>query len=151
MIALACDHAGLGLKQDVMAHLEHIGKTYKDFGTFTEQSCDYPDYAVPAARAVSEGECESGIFICGTGVGMSIAANKAAGIRAALCRDLFTAEMTRLHNDANVLVLGARVTDKKLALEIIDIFLKTEFEGGRHADRVKKLNDLEKDWSGICG
>ena len=146
MIALACDHAGFTLMQDVKLHLDSIGKPYKDFGTYSKETCNYPQYAVPAARAVSGGTCEMGIFICGTGIGMSIAANKIAGIRAALCRDLFTAEMTRLHNNANILVLGARVVEKELALEIIDMFFKTGFEGGRHAERVQMLTDLESRW-----
>ena len=149
MLALACDHAGFSLMQDVKVYLDSIGKSYKDFGTYSEESCNYPDFAVPAARAVSSGSCEMGIFICGTGIGMSIAANKVAGVRAALCRDLFSAEMTRLHNNANILVLGARVMEKELALEIIDMFLKTGFEGangGRHAERVQMLADLEAGW-----
>ena len=146
MIALACDHAGFALKQDVMDYLDLSGKPYKDFGTHSEESCNYPQFAAPAARAVAEGECEFGILICGTGIGMSIAANKIKGIRAALCRDLFTAEMTRLHNNANILVLAARVTDKELALEITDIFFKTGFEGGRHAERLQMLSELENEW-----
>ena len=146
MIALAFDHAGFDFKQDVMKHLDSLGKTYKDFGTYSNSSCNYPEFAVPAALAVSKGECQLGIFICGTGVGMSIAANKVPKIRAALCRDLFTAEMTRLHNDANVLVLGSRVTSIELALEIIDMFLNTGFEGGRHAERVNMLSNIEKSW-----
>ena len=146
MIALGCDHAGFSLMQDVKIYLDSIGKPYKDFGTYSEESCNYPEFAIPAARAVSAGQCERGILICGTGVGMSIAANKVAGVRAALCRDLFTTEMTRLHNNSNVLVLGARVVEKELALEIIDMFFRTDFEGGRHAKRVQMLTDMETGW-----
>ena len=149
MIAIACDHAGFDLKHDIMAHLDSLGRSYKDFGTYSGESCNYPEFASLAARAVSSGSYETGILICGTGIGMSIAANKIAGIRAALCGDLLSAELTRLHNNANMLVLGARIVEKKLALEIIDMFLKTGFEGvngGRHAERVQMLADLEAGW-----
>ena len=146
MIALGCDHAGFALMQDVKVYLDSIGKSYKDFGTYNEESCNYPEFGTYAARAVSEGVCEMGILICGTGVGMSLTANKIPRIRAALCRDLFTTEMTRLHNDSNILVLGARVMEKELALEIVDMFLRTGFEGGRHAERVKMIADLEVGW-----
>ena len=145
MIALACDHGGFELMRDVKAYLDSGGYAYKDFGTDSTESCDYPDIAVPAARAVSSGECEKGIFICGTGVGMSIAANKIPGIRAALCSDCFTAEMTRRHNNANVITLGARVTGAGLALKIIELFLSTAFEdGGRHRRRVDMLVELDR-------
>ena len=139
MIALACDHGGYELMQEVKSHLDSLKLEYKDFGTFTPESCDYPEIAAPAAQSITSGECEKGIFICGTGVGMSIAANKIRGIRAALCTDCFTAEMTRRHNDANVLALGGRVTGAGLALKIVDEFLDTDFEGGRHARRVAML------------
>ena len=143
MIALACDHGGFELMQEVKAYLDTGGFDYKDFGTFSPESCDYPETAVPAAKAVSNGECERGIFICGTGVGMSIAANKIPGIRAALCSDCFTAEMTRRHNDANVITLGGRVTGVGLAIKMIEQFLSTEFENGRHGRRVEMLKDLD--------
>ena len=145
MIALACDHGGFGLMGEVRSYLAANGFEYKDFGTYSAESCDYPEIAVRAARAVAGGECGRGIFICGTGIGMSMAANKVAGIRAALCTDCFMAEMTRCHNDANVLVLGGRVTGADLALEIVGIFLNTAFEsGGRHSRRVEMLKELDK-------
>jgi len=145
MIALACDHGGFDLMREVKTFLDDGGFLYKEFGTFSVKSCDYPDFAVPAARSIIGGECERGIFICGTGIGMSMAANKIQGIRAALCTDCFMAEMTRRHNDANVLVLGGRVTGSGLACKIVDVFLNTGFEGeGRHSRRVEKLHELDK-------
>lgn len=143
MIALGCDHGGFALMQEVIKCLDERGLAYKNFGTFSEDSCDYPAIAEPAAHAVASGECDRGILICGTGIGMSIAANKIPGIRAALCGDSFSAEMTRRHNDANILVLGARVIGTGLALYILDIFLNTPFDGGRHARRVDMLRGLE--------
>ena len=143
MIALACDHGGYSLMQAVKAHLDELHLDYKDFGTYSEDSCDYPDYAAPAARAISSGECSRGIFICGTGIGISIAANKVNGIRAALCSDCFSAEMTRRHNNANVLAMGARVLGEGLALKIVDTFLNTPFDGGRHQRRIDKITALE--------
>ena len=143
MIALACDHGGFDLMQTVKEHLDSLSLSYRDFGTFSEDSCDYPEYAAAAANAVADGECEKGILICGTGIGISIAANKIRGIRAALCSDCFSAEMTRLHNDANMLALGARVVGSGLALKIIDTFLNTAFEGGRHAKRVDMITALD--------
>lgn len=144
MIALACDHGGFGLMCEVKSYLDDRGFAYKDFGTYSDVSCDYPEFAARAARAIVGGECERGIFICGTGVGMSIAANKISGIRAALCSDCFTAEMTRRHNDANVLALGARVTGFGLALKIVESFLDTGFDGsGRHSRRVAMLSELD--------
>ena len=143
MIALACDHGGYYLMQAVKKHLADRGLPCKDFGTFSDASCDYPDFAAPAARAVASGECDRGILICGTGIGISIAANKIRGIRAAVCSDCFSAEATRLHNDANMLALGARVVGEGLALKIVDIFLDTPFEGGRHQRRVDKISALE--------
>ena len=137
MIAIGCDHGGFALKQEIQEHLSSRGLEYKDFGTYTTDSCDYPSYGEAVARAIVSGECERGIVICGTGIGMSIAANKVNGIRCALCSDCFSAEMTRLHNDANMLALGARVLGPGLALKIVDIFLDTGFEGGRHARRVE--------------
>ena len=144
MIALACDHGGYALMQEVKVYLENRGLAYKCFGTNSADSCDYPDFAAPAARAIVNGECARGIFICGTGIGMAIAANKIPGIRAAVCGDCFSAEMTRLHNNANVVSIGARVTGAGLALMIIERFLDTVFEGGeRHERRIGMLYELE--------
>ncbi len=143
MIAIASDHGGFELKKEIMKHLEAKGYALKDFGTYTTDSCDYPIYGEAAARAVASGECEKGIVICGTGIGISISANKVKGIRAALCADCYSAEYTRLHNDANILALGARTTGSGLALKIVDTFLSTEFEGGRHARRVALISEIE--------
>ena len=143
MIALACDHGGFGLMQEVKSYLDSNGLEYMDFGTHSTESCDYPEFAIKAAAAVAGGECDKGIFICGTGIGMAIAANKVSGIRAACCGDCFTAEMTRRHNDANVLTLGARVTGAGLALKIVEQFLNASFDGGRHTRRVDMLNALD--------
>ncbi len=143
MIAIGSDHGGFALKQTVMQHLSALGLEYKDYGTYTEESCDYPIYAEAVARAVTSGAAEKGILICGTGIGVSIAANKVQGIRAALCGDCYSAEYTRRHNDANVLALGARVTGAGLVEKIVDTFLQTGFEGGRHARRVALISDLE--------
>ena len=140
MIALGSDHGGLALKKTIMAHLDKRGLAYKDFGTYTADSCDYPEYGRAVGQAVASGECDRGIVVCTTGIGISIAANKVPGIRAALCGDCFSAEMTRLHNDANVLALGAAVTGEGLALKIVDTFLDTAFSGEeRHARRVSKI------------
>ena len=143
MIAIGSDHGGFLLKQEVMKYLDEKGLEYRDFGTYSEESCDYPVYGEAVARAVASGECERGIVICGTGIGISISANKVHGIRAALCGDCYSAEYTRRHNDANVLALGARVLGSGLALKIVDTFLNTEFEGGRHARRVAMISDIE--------
>ena len=143
MIAIGSDHGGFLLKQEVMKYLAEKGLEYKEFGTYTEDSCDYPVYGEAVARAVASGECERGIVICGTGIGISISANKVHGIRAALCGDCYSAEYTRRHNDANVLALGARVLGSGLALKIVETFLTTEFEGGRHARRVAMISDIE--------
>lgn len=143
MIALGCDHGGFALKQELMKHLSERGLEFKDLGTYSEESCDYPIYAEAVGRAVVSGQCDRGILICGTGIGMSIAANKIDGIRAANCGDCFSAEYTRRHNDANILCLGARVLGSGLALMIADIFLDTEFEGGRHQRRVDMITKLE--------
>ncbi len=144
MIALGCDHGGFGLMRDVIGYLDEKECTYKNFGTFTEDSCDYPVIAEAVSRAVASGECEKGVLICGTGIGMSMAANKISGIRAALCADVFSAEMTRRHNDANILVLGGRVIGPGPALKILDTFLNTSFDGGRHARRIALFGALEK-------
>ncbi len=143
-LALGCDHGGFPLMQEVKKHLDSQGISYTDFGTYSEDSCDYPDYAEKAAMAVKNGECDKGILICGTGIGISIAANKIPGIRAALCADSYSAEMTRRHNDANMLAMGARVTGAGQALKIVDTFLSTDFEGGRHAKRIAKIAALEE-------
>ena len=144
MIALGSDHGGFALKQEIIKHLNENGVEYKDFGTYTEDSCDYPVYAEAVGRAVVSGEFESGILICGTGIGISIAANKVHGVRAALCHDCYSAEFTRRHNDANILALGGRVVGPGLAQKIVDIFLNTEFEGGRHARRVELISKIEE-------
>ncbi len=140
MIAIGSDHGGFALKQALMKHLEARGLAFKDYGTYTEASCDYPVYAKAVANAVASGECERGIIICGTGIGVSITANKIPGIRAALCGDCFSAEATRQHNDANILCMGARVTGEGLALKIADIFLDTPFsEDERHKRRISMI------------
>ena len=128
---------------EIKNYLNENGFDYKDFGTHSTESCDYPEIAIKAAHAVSSGECGRGVFICGTGIGMSIVANKVSGIRAACCGDCFTAEMTRRHNDANVLTLGARVIGEGLALKIVEVFLNTGFDGGRHKRRVDMINALD--------
>ena len=143
-IALGCDHAAYQLKEQVKAHLEALGLELKDFGTFDESSVDYPDYAFFVGKAVVSGECSRGIVLCGTGIGISMAANKVKGIRCALCGDVLSAEMTRRHNDANMLALGAGITGPMLAERIVDTFLNTGFEGGRHARRVGQIADLER-------
>jgi len=149
MIALASDHGGFELKRSVMGYLESNGLSFKDFGTYSEDSCDYPVFAASASKAIISGECDRGIFVCGTGIGISIAANKVPGIRAAVCTDIYMAEMCRAHNDANVLALGARVVDEKLALEIVSTFLYTEFSGGeRHSRRVEMLKYMDSDLLG---
>lgn len=137
MIALGCDHGGYGLMQEVIKHLEDRGLEYRNYGCYSEESVDYPVYAKAAANAVASGECEKGILICGTGIGISITANKVPGIRAALCHDCFSAEATRQHNDANMLAMGARVIGPGLALKIVDIFLDTPFSNDeRHIRRI---------------
>lgn len=143
MIALACDHAAVGMKKEIIKLLEEMGLTYKDFGTYTEESCAYPVFAARAARAVASGECERGIVICGTGIGISIAANKVRGIRCGLCSDPLSAELTRRHNDANMLAFGARIVGVELAKAIVRTFLTTAYEGGRHQARVDMLAKLE--------
>lgn len=141
-IALGCDHGGYELKQFIMKTLEKLGYEYEDFGCYSLESCDYPDFGAAAARAVAEGKCDRGIVICTTGIGISIAANKVAGIRCAHCTDPLSAEMTRRHNDANVLALGAGITGPNLAKRMVEVFLNTEFEGGRHARRVAQLDAI---------
>ena len=143
MIALACDHGAYALKEEVKKFLEKKGLEYKDFGTNSLDSCDYPDFAGPAALAVANGECDRGIVLCTTGIGVSITANKVKGIRCALLSDVMSARLTRQHNDTNMMAIGAGVVGQMLALEIIDTWLGTEFEGGRHARRVEKLMSYE--------
>ncbi len=144
-LAMACDHGALELKNALKAHLAAEGYDIEDFGTDTADSCDYPDYAAAAARAVAEGRCQRGIVLCTTGVGVSIAANKVAGIRCALLADPWSAKMTRLHNDTNMMALGAGVTGPNLAFEIADVWLSTPFSGEpRHQRRIDKVMALEK-------
>ncbi|MEG0339358.1 MAG: ribose 5-phosphate isomerase B [Oscillospiraceae bacterium] len=143
IIALGADHGGYALKEEIKKHLDTRGIKYKDFGAFNEQSVDYPDMAKAPCEAVQSGECERALLFCGTGVGISIAANKHKGIRACCCSDAFSAKYTRLHNDANALCMGGRVVGAGLACELVDLFLDTSFEGGRHTARVAKLKDIE--------
>ena len=144
-IALGCDHGALALKTDLIPHLEKLGYEVKDFGTYTYDSCDYPDFAGPAAQAVASGECEKGIVLCTTGIGVSITANKIDGIRCALLSDVWSAEMTRLHNDTNMMAIGAGVVRPELALKIVETWIGTEFSGEeRHQRRIDKLMALEK-------
>ena len=142
-IAIACDHGAYTLKETVKKHLTDKGYEVKDFGTNSAESCDYPDFAGPAALAVAAGECEKGIVLCTTGIGVSITANKVKGIRCALLSDLLSARMTRQHNDTNMMAMGAGIVGPNLALEIVDTWLTTEFEGGRHQRRVDKLMTYE--------
>ena len=140
MIALGSDHGGYGLKQEVIKHLEERGIEYKDYGCYSEESCDYPIYGKKVAEADAGGECEFGIIICGTGIGISISANKVPGIRAALCHDCFSAQATREHNNANILAMGARVIGPGLALKIVDTFLDTPFSNEeRHVRRISMI------------
>ena len=144
-IAIACDHGALALKNVMVAHLEKKGYEVKDFGTHTLDSCDYPDFAAPAAKAVAAGECDKGIVLCTTGIGVSITANKVKGIRCALLSDVMSARMTREHNDTNMMAIGAGVVGQMLALEIADTWLGTEFSGeARHQRRIDKVMALEK-------
>lgn len=142
MIALGCDHGGYDLMQTVIRHLDERGIEYKNYGCYSSESVDYPIYAKAVAHAVADGECEQGILICGTGIGVSITANKVPGIRAALCGDCFSAQATREHNDANILTMGARVTGAGLALKIVDTFLDTPFSNDeRHIRRISMIED----------
>ena len=145
MIAIGCDHGGINLKPVLVKYLEGKNIEYVDFGTYTTESTDYNIYAEKVANAVASGECDKGIIICGTGIGVSIVANKVKGIRCAHCHDVFSAKMTRLHNDANVLAFGERVIGPGLMLEIVDAFLTTEFSfDERHQRRVDRIKDLEQ-------
>ncbi len=143
MIALGADHAGYELKELIKKHLQEKGIQVEDMGTYSTDSVDYPDYAYPVAKKVAAGQAEYGILCCGTGIGISIAANKVKGIRAALCADEFSAEMTRRHNDANILCMGGRVIKAELALKLVDIFLNTPFEGDKHLRRINKIAEIE--------
>ena len=144
MIALACDHGAFDLKQAIIKHLAAKGLTYKDFGCYDKTSCDYPDFAAPAARAVASGECDRGIVVCTTGIGVSITANKIKDIRCALLSDVMSARLTREHNDTNMMAIGAGVTGEMLALEIVDTWLDTEFSHAeRHQRRIDKVMALE--------
>lgn len=142
-IAIACDHGGLRLKNVLKNYLETNGYIVEDFGTNSEDSCDYPDYAGKAAKAVANKTCDRGVVICGTGIGVSITANKVKGIRCALCHDVYSAKMTRAHNDANMLAMGQRVIGEGLALEILTAWLEGEYEGGRHDQRITKMMAYE--------
>lgn len=142
MIAIGCDQAGYAFKLKVMEHFDEIGVEYKDFGTYSSESTDYPIYAKAVGHAVADGECEFGVLICGTGIGMSITANKIRGIRACICHTRYEAEITRLHNDSNVICIGARVLALETAIDCIDIFLNTKFsEEERHVRRIKMIED----------
>ena len=144
MIAIASDHGGYALKEHIKAYLAAKGTTCEDFGTYSTESCDYPVFGKAAAEAVASGKCEMGIVICTTGIGISITANKVKGIRCALCGNTYSAEMTRRHNNANMLAMGAGVTGPNLAERIVDTFLATEFEGGRHERRVNLITEMEQ-------
>ena len=142
MVAIGSDHGGYGLKQEIMEHLKERGIEYKDYGCYDEKSCDYPVYAKAVANAIVSGECDKGILICGTGIGISITANKIKGIRAALCHDTFSAQATREHNDAKIVAMGARVVGSGLAIKIVDTFLDTEFSNDeRHIRRISQIED----------
>lgn len=144
-ISIACDHGALTLKNEIKTHLEELGHQVQDFGTHTTDSCDYPDMIAPAARAVANGECERGIVLCTTGIGASIVANKIPGVRCALLSDVLSARMTRLHNDTNVMALGAGIVGKNLAMEIVDVWLNTAFShDDRHQRRIDKVSALER-------
>lgn len=144
MIAIGCDHGGFELKNHIVNYLTNKGIEVKDFGTYSEDSVDYPDCARPVCEAVQKREFENGILICGTGIGISMAANKFKGIRAALCSDVYSAKMTKEHNNANILCLGGRVTGRELAFMIVDAWLEAEFQGGRHAQRIEKIHKIEE-------
>ncbi|MEQ8196424.1 MAG: ribose 5-phosphate isomerase B [Clostridiaceae bacterium] len=146
-IAIGSDHGGLNIKGEVIEYFKNKSIEYKDFGTNSKESCDYSDYALPVAEAVAAGEYDFGILICGTGIGIGIAANKVPGIRAALCHDTFSAHATREHNNANILTMGERVIGPGLAIDIVDTFLNSKFEGGRHQIRIDKIKAIEEKYS----
>ena len=143
-IAIGCDHAGVELKNELLSLLNNLRIPYIDYGTDSPESVDYPDFGEKVSDAVSSGKIKSGILICGTGIGMSIVANKFPGVRASLCNDLFTAKMSRLHNDANILVIGGRIVGKDLAKEIVKTWVSTPFEGDRHCRRLDKITKIEE-------
>lgn len=147
MIAIGSDHAGYNLKKIIIDFLQKNNYEVKDVGTYGTDSTDYPDYGLAVAEAVKSGECDKGIVVCGTGIGISITANKVPGIRAALCTNSLMAKLSRQHNDANVLALGGRIIGTELALDIVDTWINTEFLGGRHEKRVKKISDIEKKYN----
>ncbi|MEW6066730.1 MAG: ribose 5-phosphate isomerase B [Nitrospirota bacterium] len=142
--AIGCDHAGFELKKEIISVLNNLGIEFIDYGTEGSESVDYPDFGERVSEAVSSGKVDRGILICGTGIGMSIVANKFPGVRASLCNELYTAKMSRLHNDANILVVGGRIVGKDLAKEIVKVWVNTTFDGGRHADRLKKIMHIEE-------
>jgi len=144
MIAVGCDHAGFCLKEEVLVCLKKRGLEYKDFGTYSLDSVDYPEFALAVAEAVASGECDRGVLICGTGIGISIAANKVPGVRAALCMNSYMARMTRMHNDSNILALGGRTMGVDLALDTLGAWLETDFLGGKHQVRLDKLAEIER-------
>ena len=144
MIALACDHTGLELKREMMNLLDSMGLTYKDYGTYDASSCDYPVYGYRAAKAVASGECDRGILICGTGIGIGIAASKVKGIRVCTCSDVYSAELSKRHNNSNILTMGARVVGVDLAKMIATHWLTAQFEGGRHQRRVEMIGRIEE-------
>lgn len=143
-IAIGCDHGGIALKDSIVNYLEERGVKIEDFGTFGTESVDYPDFAYKVARSVADGKADKGILMCGTGIGISIAANKVNGIRCALCHNTETARLTALHNDSNVLAMGGRVIDSDTAVNIVKTWLDTPFEGGRHINRINKISEIEK-------
>ena len=143
-VALGCDHAGWALKEQLKAWLIQAGHQVLDLGTHSPESVDYPDYAFQVAESVANGKAERGVLVCGTGIGMAMAANKIPGVRAAFCPDLFTARLSREHNDANVLALGGRLIGGGLAIEILETWLATSFEGGRHSRRIAKIREFEE-------
>lgn len=146
-LAIGCDHGGYGYKQILLAHLSDMGYDVEDFGCYSEDSCDYPDFALPVAEAVKDGKADYGILICSTGIGISIAANKVPGIRCAHCHDVESARLTRNHNNANILAFGAKIISKELMIEIVDTFLSSSFDGGRHQRRVDKITQIEHKYS----
>lgn len=146
-IALGSDHGGFKLKNEIISYLKENGYEIKDFGTYTTESCDYPEYAEKVAEVVANKEFDFGILVCGTGIGISMSANKVPGVRAALCSDTFSAHATREHNNANILALGERVVGPGLAIDIVKTFLNSEFEGGRHQKRIDKISEIEKKYN----
>ena len=145
MVAIGCDHGGLAIKNAVIDYMKKNGIEYHDYGCYTDESVDYPVYAYQVAQNVADGNAELGIICCGTGIGVSMAANKVKGIRAAVCTDEFCAEMTRRHNNANIMCMGGRVIDEDKAVKLASVFLNTPFDGGRHEKRVNMITEIEND------